>query len=488
MKFFHNFDKNHQVVPYYQVGNSEINSKPQKHELMIKETPFPIRGFLVAAVATAAIVFAIVKPKGGQSLTGSGANTKAVPNNSIKAEKFLEVPGENFSITLPDGESVEMRVTEASSPEPNVRLSVMAIEDDPEGEMVVCNYNGILGGTIRRGNGEAWEIQYLGNGKYTLAEPKTGIENPDAGCSSKKHYVKVNGNRQEVAYLSSSQPLPPRVQRGMRRSIRLNQTLLTKEPSENEIPVGQPEYTSLSSDDNPLELKYRPIAPTYRRKLDLLVLYTPGAIEKKYMGEERLLRAHIYAAVEEVKRAFSNSRVLADLNLVGVKKINVKGEATMGGDLGKIANAKSDPGRLARELQIEHKADLVCYIPDTGGGGVAFLGPGQVHSVSAYANARVIAHEIGHNLGMTHDVIPDKRNGAFGFGVGHVFETVHKGKTQRFHTIMSYGNNSRSILRFSNPFVRYRGARTGWLYHADCAAAINHTCQANSKRSDSLPK
>ena len=459
---------------------------------MIKETPFPIKSFLVAAVATAAIVFAIVKPKGGQNPAASGVGLK-IPNNSIKAEKFLEAPGENFSITLPDGESVEMRVTEASSPEPNVRLSVMAIEDDPEGEMVVCNYNGILGGTIRRGNGEAWEIQYLGNGKYTLAEPKTGIENPGAGCSSKKHYVKVNGNRQEVAYLSSSQPLPPRVQRGMRRSIRLNQTLLTKEPSENEIPVGQPEYTSLSSDDNPLELKYRPIAPTYRRKLDLLVLYTPGAIEKKYMGEERLLRAHIYAAVEEVKRAFSNSRVLADLNLVGVKKIDVKGEQTVRADLGVITNAESEPGRLARELQIKHKADLICYIGDASPGadgvaGIACMGPGQVHSVSAYANARVIAHEIGHNLGMTHDIIPDKPNGAFGFGVGHVFEAVHKGQTHRFHTIMSYGNNSRSILRFSNPFVRYQGARTGWLYHADCAAAINHTCQANSKRSDSLPK
>ena len=109
------------------MGNSESNSKPQNHGLVIKEKTFPIRGFLVATIATVAIVFAICKSRGGQTLAASGANLEAVPNNSIKAEKFLEAPGEKISITLPDGETVEMRVTESASPEPNVYLSVMEI-------------------------------------------------------------------------------------------------------------------------------------------------------------------------------------------------------------------------------------------------------------------------------------------------------------------------------------------------------------------------
>ena len=399
----------------------------------------------------------------------------------------LQNTATKVSIDLPSNETIIVHPLETSQPEMGVSTTVLGIEGDKFGEVVITNFKGVVGGSVRRGNGESWEIKYQGSNRYCFVKATDLDANTCNSCSSK--HITINGRRMKLAH--KPKPTEPRIKRGLRETIRLNQPLQTKKNmggKKIQTPVGQPKYFTSKSELNPLKLKYHPLAPTQNRRLDLLIIYTSGAVEKKYNGEDRSIKAHIYTAVKEVNRAFQHSRIVANINLVGIKKINVKGEKDIGADLGQIANSKTEAGALAKKWQIKYRADLVCYIPDAPGGGVAFLGPGAIHSVIAGAGGGVLAHEIGHNLGVTHDIIPGKPNGVFGYGVGHVFETVSKGKTNRLHTIMSYGNSSRGILRFSNPFVRYQGTRTGWLYHADCAAAINHSCQVNSRRSDSLPR
>ncbi|WP_082769306.1 M12 family metallo-peptidase [Methylomonas denitrificans] len=72
------------------------------------------------------------------------------------------------------------------------------------------------------------------------------------------------------------------------------------------------------------------------------------------------------------------------------------------------------------------------------------------------------AHEIGHLIGARHEYCSDSTMEPYPFGHGYL------SKTLEWRTIMSYanccqGNNCVRIRNWANPYVKYKGEKTGSL-------------------------
>ena len=85
-------------------------------------------------------------------------------------------------------------------------------------------------------------------------------------------------------------------------------------------------------------------------------------------------------------------------------------------------------------------------------------------------------HELGHNMGLRHDVTVDSGTTPFVYAHGYV-DVVHQ-----FRTVMAYNNactdsgvNCTRIQYFSNPNVNFSGFTTGNTATANNALALDNT-------------
>ena len=191
--------------------------------------------------------------------------------------------------------------------------------------------------------------------------------------------------------------------------------------------------------------------------VDVLVLWTPKALENA--GGEAQMRAGIDLAVAWTNDAYQRSGAEVRLNLVGAEPIDYVEHASdcvlacrSGEDLGRLADPSDGFMDGAHDRRDALGADLVSLLTGDGDvGGIAFLA-GSFSVVvayqewSSYGVGSTFAHELGHNMGLSHDRYQEFGQGSEGllpFSYGYVNKLAFApgaAEDTCWGTIMSYAD------------------------------------------------
>lgn len=211
-------------------------------------------------------------------------------------------------------------------------------------------------------------------------------------------------------------------------------------------------------------------------RIDVMVVYTT-ATKNRYGGDAQ---AQVLAqqAIDSTNAAYINSKIRQRVRLVHTQE-HVYTES---------GNASTDLSNLRSNATIQalrdtHKADLVAMLGEVSGVcGIGYLmgsnlasgNPNNGFTVTT-SNCAVgnlsFAHELGHNMGSTHN--PENGSSAsYPFGFGHYVNDSYR-------TVMSYSNPCTSGCTrrayFSNPEIYFAGSPTGIDNARDNARSINLT-------------
>jgi hypothetical protein len=192
--------------------------------------------------------------------------------------------------------------------------------------------------------------------------------------------------------------------------------------------------------------------------VDVLVLYTSGA-EALYAD----VNTRINQIVSVSNQIFSDSGVDMQLRLVHTERVNFSDSVNSIEALRSVTSPYISPlANQAASLREAHGADFVVFMrPYARDGycGVAWvLGNrtgGQFSDydarmafshVSINCSNYVMAHELGHNMGLAHSYEQNNRGYTYPYSIGH-------GAQGEFVTVMAYGSaysTHRKIYKFSN--------------------------------------
>lgn len=197
-----------------------------------------------------------------------------------------------------------------------------------------------------------------------------------------------------------------------------------------------------------------PVNPNELITIDVLVLYTPGVAISR-LGQ----------MINDANNAYRDSAVNIHLRAIHIQEVAYTAHSNNADALRALTNETDPAFRGVYQLRNDAKADLVVLVrpfdwPIQDGCGVAWLlGSNEqahlIHKQSNYAYSVVsvgasggyvcsdlaFVHELGHNMGLTHDKENASHKGAFPYSYGY--------KTASFGTVMAYSANR--IARFSSP-------------------------------------
>jgi len=208
--------------------------------------------------------------------------------------------------------------------------------------------------------------------------------------------------------------------------------------------------------------------------LDVMVVYTPAA--RLAEGGTTAMKALINLAIVETNTAYSNSGVTPRVRLVHTEEINYT-EVDFEPDVQALQNASDGIMDNVHTLRDVHGADMVSLVvedSDFNACGIGFVNSSlsavQPFSVIDHRCLAifVLAHEMGHNMGLQHDRANQPLDGVFPYSHGYV------DILNNFRTIMGTGSTTR-IQHFSNPAVSFEGNPTGVDFQADAARSLNNT-------------
>lgn len=222
--------------------------------------------------------------------------------------------------------------------------------------------------------------------------------------------------------------------------------------------------------------------------IDVMALYTQGADELYLGGAETRINQLISVA----NQTYSDSGINITLRPVYHGLVSYNDNDDMDTALDALIN-RSDPAFASVDsLRAQFGADLVmlfrpletdasrCGLATLGGFNTSgdFSAPTEAEFAFSHIGINcpvdiVVAHELGHNMGLTHSFIEDGVGGTFGYSTGY-------GIDGEFATIMatpSAFNTENRVARFSDPTVEcfgfFCGVHASEEFGADAVQSLN---------------
>lgn len=240
-------------------------------------------------------------------------------------------------------------------------------------------------------------------------------------------------------------------------------------------------------------------APIGTTLVDVLVAYTPDMVEQLGSADNVLTRIH--HLIGYANQAYVNSQVDMRVRLARAVLIDYTASTSNSQALDDLTAVDGTTALASvHALRDRYGADLVVLLRHfdnardgscgngwLSGGGGASITDYYDHSASYgfsvvsdgrdgsgyYCDDSAFTHEMGHNMGLAHDVDNASSSGAYAYAYGYK-QTIGSGG---FATIMAYGDASQeSVQVFSNPQLSTcQNFPCGIQDHADNARALRQT-------------
>ena len=242
-------------------------------------------------------------------------------------------------------------------------------------------------------------------------------------------------------------------------------------------PLGEPLEGPLSTPETRSESDDVPPDDGYM--IDVMVVYTPLA--KRREGGRAAIEALIDLFVAETNQAYANSRVTHRIRLVLREEVNYTEDGISIIDLDRLLTESDGHMDHVHDLRDLYAADLVhivvgrsdvCGRAHFSGGESPAEDEASVFGLTVDScGGLVFAHELGHNMGLSHDRYVEENPGRrsnFGYVNQRMFDEGAPGSA-RWRTIMAYNRQCMEvggfycpgIAYFSNPEVTLNGDPTG---------------------------